>query len=213
MQSQSEKNAFSWSEFYAHRKEIRKLYPSVYKLALKKKLFDIVAAELRGKEKILDVGASTRRLGERINEKLSGVTYKTMDIDRAKEHDYYSLDEIKETFDVIVLSEVIEHISFREGIDLLKRLATLLVPGGRLIVSTPNLHHPNRYWDSDHKTPYRYEEIAAALVSAGFNVRNIYRTYNDQYVRRFVRVYFMAWLHRYLDVDFARSVVVVAEKP
>ena len=173
---QSEKNAFSWSEFYAHRKEIRKIYPSVYKLALKKKLLDVVTGELRGGEKILDVGASTRRLGERIKKKHSAVTYKTMDIDRAKEHDYYSLDEIKEKFDVVVLSEAIEHISFQEGIDLLKRLFTLLSPGGRLIVSTPNLHHPNRYWDSDHKTPYRYEEIAAALVSAGFNVRNIYRT-------------------------------------
>src|SRR3989304_7913460 len=194
MQNQSEKNTFSWSEFYAHRKEIRKLYPSVYKLALKKKLFDIVAAELRGKEKILDVGASTRRLGERINKKLSGVTYKTMDIDRAKKHDYYSLDEIRETFDVIILSEVIEHISFREGIDLLKRLFTLLSPGGRLIVSTPNLHHPNAYLrDSDHKTPYSYEVLGAALVNAGFNVRNIYRTHNDRLARRFVRVYLMAW--------------------
>ena len=210
---QPEKDAFRWSEFYAHRKEIRKVYPSVYNLALKKKLLDVVIKELRGEERILDVGASTRRLGERIKKKFSAITYKTMDIDRAKEHDYYSLDEIKETFDVIVLSEVIEHLSFPDGIELLKRLNALLPSGGRLIVSTPNLHHPNRYWDSDHKTPYRYEEMAAALVSAGFSVRNIYRTYNDQFVRRFVRVYFMAWLHRYLDVDFAKSVVVVAEKP
>ena len=112
---QPEKNAFSWSEFYGHRKEIRKIYPSVYKLALKKKLLDVVTAELRGKEKILDVGASTRRLGERIKKKHSGVTYKTMDIDRAKEHDYYGLDEIKEKFDVIVLSEVIEHLPFKRG--------------------------------------------------------------------------------------------------
>ncbi|MFZ3072698.1 MAG: hypothetical protein WA162_05605, partial [Thermodesulfobacteriota bacterium] len=82
---QTEKNTFSWSEFYAHRKEIRKIYPSVYGLALKKKLFDVVAGEIRGKEKILDVGASTRRLGERIEGKLSAaITYKTMDIDRAK---------------------------------------------------------------------------------------------------------------------------------
>ena len=211
---QPEKNAFSWSEFYGHRKEIRKIYPSVYKLALKKKLLDVVTAELRGKEKILDVGASTRRLGERIKKKHSAVTYKTMDIDRAKEHDYYGLDEIKEKFDVIVLSEVIEHISFQEGIDLLKRLNTLLLPGGRLIVSVPNIHHPNAYLrDSDHKTPYSYEVLGAALINAGLKVKRLYRIYNDQFVRRFIRLYLMSWLHRYLDVDFAKHVAAVAEKP
>ena len=211
---QSEKNTFSWSEFYAHRKEIRKLYPSVYKLALKKKLLDVVTGELRGGEKILDVGASTRRLGERIKKKVSGITYKTMDIDRAKEHDYYSTNEIKETFDVIVLSEVIEHLSFQDGIDLLKRLNGLLAAGGRLVVSVPNIHHPNAYLrDSDHKTPYSYEVLGAALINAGLKVKRLYRIYNDSLIRRFFRLYVMAWLHRYLDVDFAKHVAAIAEKP
>lgn len=186
----------------------------MYNLAVKKKLLDIVTAELRGGEKILDVGASTRRLGERVNKKLSGVTYKTMDIDRAKEHDYYSLDEIKETFDVVVLSEVIEHISFQDGIELLKRLNGLLATGGRLVVSVPNIHHPNAYLrDSDHKTPYSYEVLGAALINAGFKVKGLYRIYNDSLPRRFFRLYVMSWLHRYLDVDFAKHVAAIAGKP
>lgn len=203
---------FSWSAFYRHRKEIRKLYPSVYKLRIRKKLFDVVVEELKGGEKILDVGASTKNLGERIEPKLPGITYKTMDIDRANPHDYYSLDEIKERFDLIVLAEVIEHLAFDEGLAMLKKLNGLLKDGARLVVSTPNLHHPNRWWDSDHRTPYRYDEVAAALLSAGFEVEKIYRIYNDQFIRRLVRLYLMAWLHRYLDVDFAKSVVVVAVK-
>ncbi len=201
---------FSWSTFYAHRKEIRKLFPSVYKLKLRKKLLDVVLEEVSGAESILDVGASSRLLGEKIKVKFSSASYKTMDIDRANKHDYYSIGEIKEKFDIIVLSEVIEHIEFSDGIKLLGDLRGLLKSGGRLVVSTPNLNHPNRYWDSDHRTPYRYEEIAGALLSVGYKVKKIYRTYNDQFFKRFVRIYLMAWLHRYLDVDFARSVIVVA---
>ncbi|MDH4228066.1 MAG: class I SAM-dependent methyltransferase [Deltaproteobacteria bacterium] len=211
MTNTARKEEFSWSTFYAKRKEMRKVFPSVYKLKLRKKLSDVVLEELKGGEAILDVGASTRRLADKIESSLpGGVTYKTMDIDKTQSHDYYSIGEIKEKFDVIVLSEVIEHIEFMDGMKLLRELRGLLKAGGRLIVSTPNLNHPNRYWDSDHRTPYRYEELAGALLWAGFDVTKLYRIYNDQFIRRFIRVYVMSWLHKYLDVDFAKSIVAVA---
>ena len=208
------KEKFSWSTFYAHRKDMRKIYPSVYKLKLRKKLFDVVMEEISGGELVLDVGASTKALGERINKAgIADITYKTMDIDPAKDHDYHSLEEITEKFDVIILSEVIEHIEFSEGIEFLKSLKELLVPGGRLIVSTPNLNHPNRYFqDPDHRTPYTYESLGAALEASEFSVAVIYRIYNDSIVKRFIRIYIMAWLHKYLDVDFAKSIVAVAVK-
>ncbi|MBI5598491.1 MAG: methyltransferase domain-containing protein [Deltaproteobacteria bacterium] len=203
---------FSWSTFYGYRKEIRKFYPSVYGLRIRKKLFDVVMEEVLSGDRVLDVGASTRSLGERIQARAPAVTYKTMDIDRAGSHDYYSLDDIKERFNLIILSEVIEHLEFNDGIGLLRRLNGLLAPGGKIIISTPNMHHPNRWWDSDHRTSYRYDEIAGALVWTGYEIKGIYRIYNDQFARRFVRLHLMAWLHRYLDVDFATSVVVVAVK-
>jgi 2-polyprenyl-6-hydroxyphenyl methylase/3-demethylubiquinone-9 3-methyltransferase len=43
------------------------------------------------------------------------------------------------TFDLVIACEVIEHVA-RPG-DLLARLATLLTPGGRLLVTTPNGAH------------------------------------------------------------------------
>lgn len=204
---------FSWSTFYAHRKRLRERFPSVYALPIRKKLFDVIIDELGGGESILDVGASSKSLGERIGKVFSGVTYKTMDIDRAGEHDYYSLDDIGESFDVIVLSEVIEHLEFTDGMELLGRLRGLLKEGGRIIVSTPNLNHPNRYWkDPDHRTPYMYESLGGALLQSGYDVRALYRIYNDQFLRRFIRLYLMAWLHRYLDVDFAKSIVAVGRR-
>lgn len=188
------------------------MYPSVYNLKMKKKLLDIIIDELKDGAKILDVGASNKSLGEKIILRFPSITYKTMDIDRTQPHDYYSLDEISETYDTVILSEVIEHLEFREGISLLRRLFELLHNEGKIVLSTPNVNHPNRYWVSDHKTPYRYDEIGGVLLSVGFKVDKIFRIYNDQFLKRFFRIYVASYLHRYLDVDFAKSIVVVARK-
>lgn len=205
-------DTFSWSIFYSFRKEIRSKYSSIYNIKIKKKLRDIIVEELKDGDKVLDVGASNRSLGDKIILRCPSITYKTMDIDRTQPHDYYSLDEISETYDIVILSEVIEHLEFKEGISMLRRLLELLSSGGKIIVSTPNLYHPNRYWVSDHKTPYRYDEIGGALLSVGFKVDKIYRIYNDQFLKRVFRIYVASHLHRYLDVDFAKSIVVVAQK-
>ncbi len=201
---------FSWCKFFSYREEIRSTYPSVYSLKIKKKLFDIILEELKSGIKILDVGAYNKSLGEKIISKVPSITYKSMDIDRAQPHDYYNIEETKESFDMIILSEVIEHLEFSQGISLLIRLRELLKSNGKLVVSTPNLHHPNRYWDSDHKTPYRYDEIGAALNLVGLEVRKIYRIYNDLFFKRLFRLYIMAPLHSYFDIDFAKSIVLVA---
>ncbi len=203
---------FSWSKFYSYREQIRNKYPSVYSIKIKKKLLDIIVGEVKDRAKVLDVGAYKRELCERIKLRFPSITCKTMDIDKAQFHDYYSLDEISETFDIIILSEVIEHFEFKEGISVLHKLSGLLNIGSKIIVSTPNINHPNRYWDSDHKTPYRYDEIGGALLAVGFNIDKIFRTYNDQFFKRLFRMYIASHLHKYLDVDFAKSIVIVATK-
>lgn len=203
---------FSWSRFYSYRIEVRSRYRSVYDLKIKKKLQDVIVEELRDGSRILDVGAHDRILSKKIVTKVRSVVYKSIDIDKTLPHDYYSLEEITEAFDMVILSEVIEHLEFHEGVSILEKLFSLLNSGGKIIVSTPNLHHPNRYWDSNHKTPYRYDEIGGALLSAGFQISKIYRIYNDMFLRRVFRIYVASYLHEYLDVDFAKSIVVVAIK-
>jgi SAM-dependent methyltransferase len=203
---------FSWSKLYAFRKEIKRRWKSVWSLPVAKKRQDIIFQELQKNTRFLDVGAHTRELGNFLSERCPGFIYKTMDIDKENDHDYYSLDEIDGEFDFINISEVIEHIDFEDGVLLLRKIHSILAPSGKLYLSTPNLHHPNRFWDIDHKTPYRYDEIAAVLLSLGFQINSIYRIYNDSFFKRFFRLYFAAWLHRYLDVDFAKSIAVVAQK-
>lgn len=206
-------SSLSWSKLYGFRKNVRKRYPSVFGIPLSKKLLDVVLGELKGEEKILDVGASTRVFEEKLSKKFSAITYKTMDVDREMEHDFYSLEDIDEKFDVIIIAEVIEHIDLEGGVDLLKKLCGLLNQGGKIIVTTPNIHHPNAWMrDADHKVPYRYDVLGSVLIDAGFDIDKIFRIYNDQFIMRFVRIYLTSFIHRYFDIDFARTIVVVGSK-
>ena len=208
------KEDFSWLTFYNYRLKVRKQFPSVWCIKVRKKHQQIVLKELADGNSILDVGAGERYLPSKLKRlnPAKRIAYKSMDIDKTQKHDYYSLDEIQEKFDMITFLEVIEHMQFSDGMKTLKKFRELLKPSGKLVISTPNIHHPSVFfWDSNHVTPYRYDVLGAALLINGFKIRNIYRIYNDQFLRRFLRIYIMYRLHRYLDVDFARQILAVAQ--
>lgn len=208
-----ENSKLSWSVLYKYRRVVRGMYKTVYKIPVKKKLLSVVAGELLSGQSILDAGASDRALGDKVLKLYPDVSYKTMDLDKEATHDYYSLDDIEEKFDVIILAEVIEHIELEEGVEFLRQLNGLLKPGGKIIVTTPNIHHPNIWMrDADHKVPYRYDVLGSVLMEAGFEVSKFFRIYNDQFIRRFIRLYITSFIHRYFDIDFAKSIVVVAIK-
>jgi 2-polyprenyl-3-methyl-5-hydroxy-6-metoxy-1,4-benzoquinol methylase len=136
-----------------------------------------------------------------------------MDIDRGFPHDYYSLDEINEQFDLITLLEVIEHLELEAGVEMLGRLMELLVQGGKLIISTPNIFHPNRFWQNvTHKVAYSYEELGGIVLSKGFDVVGIYRTFNASFLKYLLRIILFYPLHRILNVDFAKSIVILAQR-
>ncbi len=194
-----------------YRKQIHKRYPAVWNLKLIKRASTLIKAWLRPGTRILDVGAGDRRLGEKVKDVCPGVVYKSMDMDRSLAHDYYSLDGIEERFDIIVLLEVVEHLEPEETVDMLKRLKELLNEEGRLIISTPNIFHPNRFWNTAaHKTFYSYEELGGLLLSQGFDVLEIYRVFNASFLKYLLRLTIFNPLHRILNVDFAKSIVAVA---
>jgi 2-polyprenyl-3-methyl-5-hydroxy-6-metoxy-1,4-benzoquinol methylase len=203
----------SWSRLFEYRGQIHEKYPDIWDLKILRKRFPLMLRNLRDGEKVLDIGASNRNLQDRLRRHFPRLIYKSMDIDREQFHDFYSLEEIQEHFDVIFLFEVIEHLDLEEGIGLLKRAYELLTPGGRLILTTPNVFNPNRFWrDATHRVAYCYDELGGILLAQGFHIKEMYRTYSDAYHRYLLRVYVMAPLHRYLGIDFAKSILAVAEK-
>lgn len=205
--------ATSWSQLFENRGKVHQRYPDIWDLKILRKRFPLMVRSIRDGEKVLDIGASNRNLQERLKRHFPNLVYKSMDIDREQYHDFYSLEEIREPFDVIFLFEVIEHLDLDEGIRLLKSSYDLLTPGGRLILTTPNIFNPNRFWrDATHRVAYCYDELGGILLAQGFEIREMYRTYSDAFHRYLFRVYVMAPLHRYLGIDFTKSILVVAEK-
>jgi len=202
-----------WSQLIDGCDQIHKRYPKIWDLKLIKRPSWLVKKHLRPGMRILDVGAGDKRMERRVKDIYPDILYKSMDIDRKTPHDYYSLAEINEQFDLIILFEVIEHIELAKGVEMLRRLHELLVDGGMLIISTPNIFNPSRFWfDATHKVAYHYEELGGILLKQGFEVLEIYRTFNASIPKYILRHTLFYPLHRILEVDFAKSVVFRAQK-
>jgi SAM-dependent methyltransferase len=203
----------SWSRLFENRRAIHKQYPDIWDLRIVKKRLPLMLSIIRDGDRILDVGSSSREWEDRIKKHYPTITYKNMDVDREGSCDYRTLDEIKEKFDIILLFEVIEHLPLEEGIDMLESIYGLLNDGGHLILTTPNIFNPSRFWrDATHRVAYCYDELGGILLGQGFRIVSMYRTYNDAFHRFLFRVHIMAPLHRYLGIDFAKSVFIVARK-
>jgi hypothetical protein len=203
----------SWSKLFQYRDEVHNRYPEIWDLKILRKRFPLMLKTIQEGEKVLDIGASNRNLQERLKRHFPKVVYKSMDIDREEFHDFYSLEEVREPFHVVFLFEVIEHLSLEEGVQLIRKIYDLLSDGGRLILSTPNVFNPSRFWrDATHKVAYCYDELGGLLLAQGFQIKAMHRTYSDAFHRYLFRVYVMAPLHRYLGIDFAKSILVIAEK-
>jgi SAM-dependent methyltransferase len=203
----------SWSKLFEFRDQIHRRYPEIWDLKILRKRFPLMLEILQDGEKVLDIGASNRNLQERLQRHYPNLVYKSMDVDREQFHDFYSLEEIRETFDIVFMFEVIEHLELEDGIRVLKRIYEILRDGGRLIMTTPNIFNPSRFWrDATHKVAYCYDDLGGILLAQGFHIKGMYRTYSDAFHRYLFRVYVMVPLHRYLGIDFAKSILVVAEK-
>jgi len=204
--------ADSWSKLYETRKVIRENFPDFWKLCIIRKPIDAVREFMQEGDTVLDIGSYNRGLLKKLREYYSSFCYKSMDIDRDKEHDYYSLEEIDEKFDIVFLFEVIEHLNLQEGVSMLKKVNDILKRNGKVILTTPNVYHPNRYWECSHKVSYRHDEIGGLMEYAGLKVVRIYRIYNDSFFRRLFRIYIASAIHQYFSIDFAKSILIVGEK-
>jgi len=57
------------------------------------------------------------------------------------------------------------------------------------------------------------KKSAIHYYNLGFNVTHIYRLYNDSLLKKFVKRILFYSLFRVLGIDFAKQIIVVAEKP
>ena len=203
-----------WAERLRFKEKIHERYPTIWNLRIVRKRLPVILDHLRDGESVLEIGAFDRSLAERLKKDRPAVVYKSLDIDPTYHHDYLSLDQVQERFDLVLLFEVIEHLDWNAGREMAGKIYGILNPGGRVIVTTPNVFTPGQYWkDASHLTPYHYEELGGLFIGHGFEVVEICRLFNDAAISYAAKVYFFAPFFRFLGIDFAKSILLAVRKP
>lgn len=80
--------------------------------------------------------------------------------------------ETQEPFDLILLIDVLEHLSDDDAHATLRAVSTSLRPGGRLVIRVPNANASfasrYRYIDATHQRSYTEISLLSSLRAAGF---------------------------------------------
>ncbi len=174
-------------------------------------LRDWVAA----RSSVLDVGGGDR-LYERVLRGLGFTgTYESVDVDRSRQRDYASLDEVDRRFDAILCLETLEHLPLAQVFHHLCRSRQLIVPGGVFVFSTPNARHPIQVWASDvtHVRPLPYPDLYGLIRISGFGRVEMYRQYVVSSRKRALIRPLTRALARILEVDHAQGIIGCAWRP
>ncbi len=204
--------SLDWSLMYEHRRTTQRSFGDIWDLPIQKRHHHVIALHSQASLSWLEIGAGDRRLKGELESQFPIQSYKSFDIDRRHDHDFFSLDEIEGKFDRICMFEMIEHITIPQAKDILLKCRDSLKPGGKIFITTPNIYYPPGFLrDATHITPWAYDELGGLVSCSGFNVSAIYRLYNDAFLRKIAHRYLFSPLHHFMGIDFSKQIMLVAD--
>jgi 2-polyprenyl-3-methyl-5-hydroxy-6-metoxy-1,4-benzoquinol methylase len=160
---------------------------------------------------LLDVGAGDGSLGSKLRNE--GAEVEITSVDPGGGADHRSIDDAPDGFDACVLLEVVEHLSPDEASDLVRRAHDHVKEGGLVVLSTPNVFKPGQFLrDATHRTPWAWDELGALCLASGMSLVSLHRVYNATALSRLLHLALLWPLHRFLEIDCARSVMAVAKR-
>jgi len=207
---QARDSLFDWG---VRAEKVHQRFPELWDLKIVRKRLPFVLKYLKDGEGVLEIGAYDRSLENRLRQFRPKILYKSLDIDPTFRHDYTALEQVDERFDLVLLFELIEHLDRESGREMAGRIFDILNPGGRVILTTPNIYTPGQYWkDVSHRTPYHYEELGGLFLSQRFESIELFRLFNDRFLGYVVKVYLFSPLFRFLRIDFTKSILPLARR-
>jgi SAM-dependent methyltransferase len=203
-----------WQKLYLERSVIADSFGEIWDLPVATRYHRVVASIGGRGSSVLEVGAGDRSFQRKLEGYWGNVSYTSCDIDPTHDHDFSHIDEVKGEYDLVCAFEMIEHLTLADAQHMVTKMYDLVRPGGKLALTTPNIYYPPAFLrDVTHITPFCYDELGALLQLAGFKVTSIHRLYHDSLVKKFIRRVLFYPVFRVLGIDFARQIIVVAEKP
>ncbi|HVP81221.1 MAG TPA: methyltransferase domain-containing protein [Thermodesulfobacteriota bacterium] len=202
-----------WGEQFQWREKVHQRFPELWDLKIVRKRLPFVLKHLKDGERVLEIGAFDRSLEGRLKQFCPRIEYKSLDIDPTFRHDYTSLEQVDEKFDLVLLFELIEHLDWESGREMVMKIFDILKPGGRVILTTPNIYTPGQYWkDVSHRTPYHYEELGGLFLSQRFESIELFRLFNDHPIGYFLKACLFSPVFRFLRIDFTKSILLLARR-
>jgi len=172
---------------------------------------------IRDSASLLDVGAGDLRVMRKFQAAGYRGEYHTQDIGDGGPYTYGDLAEVRRPYGAILCLDVLEHLPLADGVALLKRMISLLAPGGVLVIQTPNAAYlPDpRSWDMTHVHTYALHDLWAFFRVEGLDVAG-YRVVLGPEREGFMagaRSSIQRWVkQKLLACDFANNVAVIAKK-
>lgn len=165
--------------------------------------------------RILDIGAGDNGLKRKFLAEGFQGRYETADVSHEFCHDYFSLDDIRGSYDANLLLEVIEHMELAAFCELIERVECLLAEEGMIIVSTPNpgCIYPMWAGDMTHIQQYPLDDLLAFFLLRGFECEAYRVIYTKERLSLLERVRFFlkkVITTQLLGIDYAEGLIVVA---
>jgi hypothetical protein len=172
---------------------------------------------VRGAPSVLDVGAGDLRIMRKLQ--AAGYTgeYHTQDVGTEGRYTYRSLDDVHRAYGAVLCLDVIEHLSLTDGLTLIRRMISLLSPGGVLVLQTANgAYIPDpRSWDMTHIHVYNAPDLWAYFTCEGMDAAGYRVVLGDRdpglivAARNAITAYVK---RRILGCDYANNIAMVVRK-
>jgi hypothetical protein len=164
----------SYDLFISLCSEAAKRYTSIFALPVADEPYPHISklyAERYQGRRVLEFGAGAQKPLQRVLG-IPDALYHSCDNDPSGAFTYNDVHAIPEAekYAVIFANQVLEHLTFEEGIAAAIALSAHVSEDGILLISVPNPQHPTRWLSNPtHKTPWGYLNISALVMLGGLD--------------------------------------------